>query len=420
MSSYQNRIDKREDVEIDLIELVQMVFNHFKMVVLFVVVFFLCGLAFAFLQGEKHDITATVEIKAPANTLSLNTYGIESYNATSIINLMFSKEIVEASIPETEDKVTYDGLMKVLKYSGVTGTNYYKITVEKAEDTDFYISLINNMVENTRNKMVEKYLKSAEKGLALCLDAYNSFLQDADASSSDYSSVLNSYITNRNSIQNYIDAIPDAVSFLTAPVAGEENKGTSKAVICIVAFLIGGVVGVITAIVIDFTDKRMYSSEKVMGFVGDKLIASVPLYKDGGKIDENEFSYIESKLGDGYSKIIVTSLSDKAGKTTIADGLKKETKSLVVDSRSLIDNPEILSTKDEKDAILVVLRAGVDTFPQFDKLITDLKGQNSDYFFVLNAVDVSDSNVNRYADKESYFRHIWLKDSWRGFYKAHY
>lgn len=424
MSSYQNTIDKREDVEIDLIELVKMVFNHFKLVVIFVVVFSLFGLGFAFMQSEKHDITATVEIKTPTDYSSLNKYGIESYNASSVMNEMFSKELVEASIPETEDEVTYEGLMKVMSYSGISGTNYYRITVEKVGDKkiDFYTSLINNMVENTRKRIVEKYPESAEKGLALCLETYNSFLADADASSSsssDYSSVLNSYITNRNSIQNYISIIPDALSFFQTPMPGDENKATSKAVVCIVAFLIGGVVGVITAIVIDFTDKRMYSSEKIMGFVADKLIASVPLYKDGNKIDENEFSYIESKLGGAYSRIIVTSLSDKAGKTTIAKGLGKETKAEVIDGESVVDNPDILAGGDEREALLVVLRAGKDTFTQFDKLITDLKGQNRPYYFVFNAVDVSDSNVTKYSADESYLKHVWLKESWRRFYKEH-
>ncbi len=431
MSKYQNLIDKRDEGEIDLIELISMVFNHFILAVLIVLAFTAAGVTYAMVKPEKHEVSVTVEVKAPSVSTStaktvdetssiLSKYGVNTYNAASIMSMMLSRDVIEASIPAGSN-VTYSSLMSnnSMKYTAVKDTNYYKVTVENAEDTAFFTALLNNMVENTRAKAVETYTPSAEKGLNLCSDALDNFLKEAPSSSSDYSSVLNSYLTEKISIQNYIDLVSSSVTVFEAP-SSSISKGTSKTMICIVAFLIGGVVAVITAIVIDFVDNRIYSSEKVMEFVGDKLISSIPLYKDGDKINRKEFSYLSSKLGGDYSSIIVTSLSDKAGKTTLSKGLKSETKSSVVDSSTLLENPEILSSNGEKDLLLVVLRAGMDNFVELDKLITDLKGQDKDYVFVLNAVDISDRNTNKYSEKESYYRHVWLKESWRGFYKAHY
>lgn len=423
MSKYQNLIDKRDEGEIDLIELIGMVFNHFIMCVLIVLAFTLAGVAFAYLKPEKRAVSATVEVKAPEkkgdDTVStLSKYGVETYNAASVMSMMLSNDIINASIPSGSDGSSLVDSSS-MKYTAVTGTNYYKITIENAEDTDFYVALLNNMIENTRAKVAETYTLSAEKGLSLCSDALNKFVQEAPSSSSDYSSVLNSYLSDKITIQNYIDLASSSVTIFEAPSASTVT-GTSKTMICIVAFLIGGVVAVITAIAIDFVDKRIYSSERVMEFVGDKLVASIPLYKDATKINANEFSYIASKLPSDYSSIVVTSLSDKAGKTTISNGLVAQTKTKVVDAATLIEKPEVLSLGGEKDLLIVVLRAGKDNFVELDKLITDLKGQNKNYLFVLNAVDISDKNTNKYSDKDSYYKHIWLKDSWRGFYKAHY
>lgn len=400
-----------------------MVFNHIKMVVLFVLVFTSIGLGIAFLKPVKKDINAVIELKAPteADIVSLSQYGIDYYTAYSVFSRMFSREAFEAVVPQG-NTLPYDkifGDSPVITYSKVENTNYYKITAEKIseKDADFYTELISALVENTRKEIVETYTESAENGLERCNSNINEL---AVSSSAGYSSELSLYLTARTRIENFLSMIPNALTWFESPAVDEKNVGTSRAAVCAVFFLIGGVIGALTAVIIDFNDDRIYSSDKLIEFLGDDLAASVPLYKDKSRISHMEYEYISSKL-DGAKNIIVTSLSPRAGKTTIASGLESAMKdSSVTDGDSVTLMPEILKSAKNGCLVLVVLRAGVDTFVKMDKLICDFKVQGIKYAFVFNGVEKSDKDVNIYSSLDDYEKHIWIKESWREFYKARY
>ena len=86
----------------------------------------------------------------------------------------------------------------------------------------------------------------------------------------------------------------------------------------------------------------------------------------------------------------------------------------------LSSNPEVFESIKSADYVLIVLRAGIDTFTSLDKLITDLKLTGTDYGFILNAVDISDKNAIRYASDDAYIKHRWLLDSWSKIYHRNY
>ncbi len=424
MYNYQNSKSKKRNNTIDLLEIVYMLFNHFKMIVIFVLVFTALGLGVAFMQPEKHNINAVIELKAPTETdiASLSKYGIDYYSAYSVFSRMFSRESFEAVVPEN-NTLTYDkifGDSPVITYSRVENTNYYKITAKKIseKDVDFYTELISSLVENAKKEIVSTYKESAEKGLERCNSNINELA--GSSSTAGYSSELSLYLTARTGIENFLSMIPNALTWFEAPTVDEKNVGTSKVELGAIFFLIGGVIGALTAVIIDFSDNRIYSSDKLIEFLGDDLVASVPLYKDKDRISNMEYEYISSKL-DGTKNILVTSLSPRAGKTTIASGLESVMKgSSVTDGDSITRMPEILKSAKDNDLVLVVLRAGVDTYVKMDKLISDFKVQGIKYAFVFNSVERSDKDVNIYSSLNDYEKHIWLKESWREFYKARY
>lgn len=420
MSTYQNSINKNNDEEIDLIELVKMIFNHFIMVLSIVVIFSAIGVAIALLMPEKHDINAIIEIKAPYDSSVLKRYGIDSYSYDDVMKKMFTETSMMKALPETDKVITSKALVDTIKYDNIPGTHYYKISVDKAEDIAFYVELINNLVKDAGEEIVTKYTKPAEEGLKLAINELADFRKEfSDYTTSDFFSGVNMYLAHENAINYFISIIPEAVTYVEEPIVSEENTGFGKAKLCIIFFFIGGIVGVLSAWCIDFSDKRIYNSDKLRELTGDKLVASIPLYKDGNAISPLEYSYIATKLNNP-SSILITSLSSKAGKSTIAKGLNKELSGVIIDSPSISKTPEALVESKNNDIVLVVIRAGVDTFPKLDKLITDLKTQGDNYMFILNAVEYSDKNVNLYSSKDNYIKHKWLKESWKHYYDKNY
>lgn len=426
MSDYQNIVQRNDEDEISIIELFQMVFNHFFMIVGIVLVFSIIGVASALLfVPEKHNVEASIEIKSPIGTGTLSKYGIEFYSANSIMYTMFSKSSLESAIPDgTEGE--YSNIVKPLKYENVKNTSSWTITASEVRDTELYISMINTIVEK-QIEALDYYKRSAEIGRTLVEDRINEFNVTLSSLDGDEQRriVVDSLITAKSDLQiinSYIDSLSSVIIWNEKPVAGDENVGTSKAMVCIVFFLAGGVIGVLAAWIIDFSDKHIYNTEKLIPFCngGGKLLSSIPLYKNPEEISSSEFAYIKSKISPDYKNIVVTSITPKAGKTMIADGLKKETSADVYDAASISTKPEVFESIKNSDYALIILRAGIDTFSSLDKLITDLKLAGTDYGFILNAVDISDKNASRYASDDAYIKHRWLLDSWYRFYHRNY
>ncbi len=416
MYSYQNIENERSDEEIDLLELIGMVFNHFVLVLVIVLVFSAFGVVFASLQSEKYDVTALVEIKTQSDYSSLQKYGIRTYTGSDIMAKMFSKTSIEKAIEGKAEGLTYEILEnnKTIKYDKVKDTELYKITAENVEDGLSYVSIITSMVENANAEIMETYTPQAEESLKKIEEMIASITSSSYYSTNSSTDIVD-LVRDKLSIESYINMLPSAVSFSVSPSVGEKNTGRNPLMIFFIFFLVGGVVGVIAAIVIDMSDNRIYSSDEIISFLGDKLIASIPRYKDSSRINDKEFSYIEGKLLGLEKKIYVTSLSASSGKTTIASALKKSLD--VVDSKSIIEDPSLFQVAKENGLLLFVLGGGYDTLISLDKLLRDLKMMDIEYAFILNGVYYKDKNCSIYSDKSDYLSRCPLLMSKQRFYK---
>ena len=212
------------------------------------------------------------------------------------------------------------------------------------------------------------------------------------------------------------------VDVLESETKTVEEAEKQEKIVYLVFGALGIVVSVVTALSIGFNDRHIYSSERLREITGPSLISSIPLYKKAVSIDPREYEYISEKLslkkGD---KLSVLSLSPKAGCKTIADGLSKESEAETENLQVFKDNPKMLTTLKESSAALVVLRAGIDSVDNVEKIIGDFKTMGiENYFFVLNGVDKSDRNTIRYRSRSSYRTHLWLLESWWFYYRRNY
>ena len=182
---------------------------------------------------------------------------------------MFSRSSLENAIPDgTEGE--YNDIIKAISYENVKNTSSWTIKASEVKDTDLYISMINTIVEKQIDEL-EYYRKSAESGRVLIeerIAEFNNTLSSLDGDE-QRRTVIDNIINARNElliVDNYIDSLSSAITWNERPAASEENVGTSKAMVCIVFFLVGGVIGVVAAWIIDFSDKHIYNTEKLLPF----------------------------------------------------------------------------------------------------------------------------------------------------------
>ncbi len=431
-NSAENEYLYDDDDEITLGELFGHLFDHFRLIVVITLIFSLIGVGYALMQSKEYEVSATVRISEPYGTSVIREYGGRYFTVSDELYELFSRENIEKAIKNTptekpDAEPTYEDINESLRYSSISGTDNYRIYVEKTSDTGYWTAFINNLVNNRVDTESERYLTDAETVKALIEDRiadYNELLS-TPSSDGELKSTLDTITALKNSlraVEVYINTLDSSFEWVTEPVVGTKNQGTSKALICIIFFLAGGVVGVITALCVGFGDKRVYSSKTLKKRGGGKLIFSIPLYKNADYIDRREFEYIAAKLNLEEDKTVaLVSLSPKAGNLTIEKGLKGVTKAEIKNLGIAYDNPSTLSLLKDYSYVLIVLRAGIDDTVHIEKITEDLESMGiKNYGFVLNAVDVSDRNVTRYIPKEKYSHHIWLLQSWKGYYRKNY
>ncbi len=431
-NSAENEYLYDDDDEITLGELFAHLFDHFRLIVVITLIFSLIGVGYALMQSKEYEVSATVRISEPYGTSVIREYGGRYFTVSDELYELFSRENIEKAIKNTptekpDAEPTYEDINESLRYSSISGTYNYRIYVEKTSDTGYWTAFINNLVNNRVDTESERYLTDAETVKALIEDRiadYNELLS-TPSSDGELKSTLDTITALKNSlraVEVYINTLDSSFEWVTEPVVGTKNQGTSKALICIIFFLAGGVVGVITALCVGFGDKRVYSSKTLKKRGGGKLIFSIPLYKNADYIDRREFEYIAAKLNLEEDKTVaLVSLSPKAGNLTIEKGLKGVTKAEIKNLGIAYDNPATLSRLKDYSYVLIVLRAGIDDSVHIEKITEDLESMGiKNYGFVLNAVDVSDRNVTRYIPKEKYSHHIWLLQSWKGYYRKNY
>ena len=437
MSEYSNNnsIENEyyyDDDEITLGELFGHIFDRFKLIVIITLIFSVIGVVYALLQPRQYSVTAVVSIREPSGTSVIREYGGRYFTAAQQLYEIFSQENIENAIAETptenpDAEIIYEDIVEDLEYSNISGTYNYKIYVEKTADTDYWTAFITNLVYAKLDKVSETYLSEAQTVKKTIEDsiADNEALLPSTTSDVDRKSILDKITELREKVrlvEVYIDALDSSFQWVAEPVVGTKNQAISKALVCIIFFLCGGVIGVITALALGFSDKHIYSSKALKKIVDGKLIASIPLYKDSKDIDKREFEYITSKLNLSDDKTLsLISLNPKAGNLTIEKGLRTVTKADITNLGIVHDNPEALTKLSDKDYALVILRAGLDDSIHIEKLMEDLKTVGIDnYGFVFNCVDVSDRNVTVYLNKNKYRHHKWLRESWKGYYRKNY
>ncbi len=431
-NSAENEYLYDDDDEITLGELFAHLFDHFRLIVVITLIFSLIGVGYALRQSKEYEVSATVRISEPYGTSVIREYGGRYFTVSDELYELFSRENIEKAIKNTptekpDAEPTYEDINESLRYSSISGTDNYRLYVEKTSDTGYWTAFINNLVNNRVDTESERYLTDAETVKALIEERiadYNELLS-TPSSDVELKSTLDTITALKNSlraVEVYINTLDTSFEWVTEPVVGTKNQGTSKALICIIFFLAGGVVGVITALCVGFGDKRVYSSKTLKKTACGKLISSIPLYKNADDMDRREFEYIAAKLNLEEDKTVaLVSLSPKAGNLTIEKGLKGVTKAEIKNLGIAYDNPSTLSLLKDYSYVLIVLRAGIDDSVHIEKITEDLESMGiKNYGFVLNAVDVSDRNVTRYIPKEKYSHHIWLLQSWKGYYRKNY
>lgn len=254
-------------------------------------------------QGQENFLTNVV-----TTTLLINQNPVIEGNDYSAIlagerlastysQVITSRPVVEAALQKAGSGQTYDDLIKNIQASPVAGTLLIKLTVSGSDKEDIAV-LANAIAEEFiyQNKM--KYRKSLEDQLTefedqmeaisklidqtdLEISALSSSLVQIDTEISRVSGLLEVYQNDLRSLEQNEEQISlekiqaaDSVMLMesaTPPKGPIQNRG----LIVILAVLVGSMVGVAAAFVLQYLDNRIYSTEDVRTVLGFNVLGVI-------------------------------------------------------------------------------------------------------------------------------------------------
>ena len=417
-----------QEDELYLSDLFRIVFNHFLMIAIIALSFAIIGFSIASLKPEKRDVSVTVQIKTPSANNTITNYGNDVYTSESLNYAITARDnltyaINNTDIPKELKDMKLDDFKARISSENVQGPlSYYKYSVNATEYPDFCIELLTTAIDNINEFASEL----SENSYALTKEQIERTIATEKATSYTDEVDIRNQAERIRQMQNDLSRLEVYKKATTNPInhietyISDNTVGTSRLVVALVAFVLGGVIGVIIAFSIDLTDKRIYSTRQLYRLYSkDDVLANIALYKSPREKDTCDIKYIAMKLQDKGKNILVTSISERAGKTTISSGLNSLLKdTTVIDGDRINNNPDMLSKARNADMTLLIVKAGFDTSIDVNKALRDLLSVDAkNIYIIFNGVECSDKELTLYENKSAYKKHLWLLETWRGFFK---
>ena len=418
-----------QDDELYLSDLFRIVFNHFLMIAIIALSFAILGFGIASIKPEKRDVSVTVQIKTPNANNTISNYGNDIYTSDSLNYAITARDnltyaINNTDIPEQLKNMKLDDFKAQISSENVQGSlSYYRYSVNATEYPEFCINLLNTAIDNINiyaQELAENSYSITKEQIekAIAIEKATEFTDEVDIR--NQTERIRQMQSDLSRLEIYKKATANPINHIETHIS-DNTVGTSRLVVALVAFVLGGVIGVIIAFSIDLTDKRIYSIRQLYRLYSkDDVLANIALYKSPLNKNASDIKYMAMKLQDKGKNILVTSISERAGKTTIATGLESalEDDCSVIDGDRVSNNPDMLSKAKCSDVTLLIVKAGFDSSVDVNKALRDLLSVDAkNIYIVFNGVECSDKELTLYENKSAYKKHLWLLETWRCFFK---
>lgn len=375
-----------------LYQLWTMVWYRLPLIILCGLVMLVICLGISFIMPEEYPVTAVIRTETIPE--------IRSYSTAEIRYFLSNDDILEKYVEKGTSLWTLKDRMKITEDSDV---GHICISIAKTDEPEFWFSLINGLVDEVNARVSNEYRERANREL----DRINSDIEILEGIKSDYHETYAELIILKSSIQRGLDVFEDALTLVKKPSIGQKaSMGTL--ILCILGLFIGCVLGAVCAIFAGLTDKHLDLSENMLGIIRKgKLVLTIPAHKNESELDNRYFECLSTILKDEDRNILVTSISDRVGVTTIANGLKFVLNDVdrrnIQDCESFRAKPSILNDIKNADKTIVIVGRGTDTIQDIklmDKALAQI-GCN-DVAYVFNFAIRNDSNAIKYLSSNHY------------------
>ena len=431
-NNYNSYTYSDEEEEIRLGSLIKKMLSHTKLMIVTVLIAVVLSFIYAYVIYEPaYNVSATYTYEIKENTTFSNLYGVKYKTLKQVEKTISHYDTIDAFIKEKGLDPKKYNTEKFLSSTSISTSNndnsinvsFSKMSEESIEIQKEYIEYAVSSINNEMRSTLLPELNSTKSIIEEDINELSNLSFKTEETSNTNYQKINSLKDNIKAIDIQVAQInSDAIKLSSEYM---QTKVSSRGKTMIIIVLVSIVIGAAIDFFMSFFDNHIYFSTDItdIPYLDDHLISCIPLYKNN-EVSGKEFEYILNKLK-GKNHIAVTSISCE-NNSSFADNLKKaaERNNITIELSSLPSlekDPNILSSFDNSDIALVILKAGENTVEEAKNFARDcsLIGAEN-YFFVVNGINVSDPMVTRFERDSKYIHYnIFKFRTYREHYKKY-
>ena len=429
-NDYNSYTYSDEEEEIRIGSLIKKMMSHTKLMVIAVVISVILSFVYAYVLYEPaYDASASFVYEVRENSTFTNLYGVKYKKTSQVVQMMKHNDTIQGFIKEKgldPEKYVVD---KFLGNTSISDSDYtINVYLSKMVEEDIqlqkeYIDYAINLINSNFKSVLLTELNNAKATISNEINDLNNLsFASEDTSNTNYQKIL-ALKDNIKTIDIQIGQIQDDAIKISSEYM--QTKVTTRGKTMVIIVLIGIVLGAAIDFFMSFFDNHIYFSTDIsdIPYLDDHLLSCIPLYK-GNNVSGKEFEYIINKLL-GKNRILVSSIS-AGDNASFADKLneaaKKNNVSLVASPfPSLEEDPSVLSSLENTDAALIVLKPGKNTIEEAKNFARDCALINAEnYYFVINGINVTDPMVTKFESDSKYVHfNIFKFMTYREYYKKY-
>lgn len=408
----------QEETEISLSKLFFSVLSRTPLIVSTTIIFLLATFCLGFITNDRYEVGATININEIRSPGILTSLALPYYSKSQIFYDLKTRDsfLETLSIVPGGEERTYESLASTVSIDMNKDSGLISFRIAETSEPEFYIDFIKAHIQTEKDKITEAYTASLSKALENEENKKKIYLEALENTpEKTVDSTLIAIENNITAIRNLQDSLENNIIYVDRIYTNELPDSFHSVKGLLIGAFLGIFAGCGIAVLLCLIDKRIYTKEDLEKLIPDnRLLTVIPAYKNPEDISENHATLILSKIPEGTKRIHVSSISPKAGKTTIMEKLENK-KQQIIEEPSFLENPSIIRPLEKEDANIMVIRAGVDELDTAESIINDFNTFGDSTWYILNYAYYKDNGVIRFSDCRKYKKkNIFL--SFRRFY----
>ena len=372
--------------------------KRIDLIVFTTIITMLLSFIFIAIKPTKYNIVHTVKINETDNPGTIDRYNLKTLGFDEFYYSLISENSIRTAYKEATGEEKPEEFYINISLDG--GPRYITFSKENIDDPELYKKIITILLENELNHYIVDVNATIDviNNIDRKITEISTYIDNTNNTINNEILISNVFQLKEDKakLQHYLDTRNNMTipinDFLIDPIK------TGKLIPLIFGCMWGVCIGILITIILMLKDKHIYTSEELQEIIDDSsFIGVIPFFKSHQfSGDALSLSYISSYIGNLGNNILITSISEYSGKSSLVKKLENDDS---MNNKSINELPAlnisaIPSSKiDNNTDVIVLVAAGRNTLDEVNLINKEFIKNKVKCHYILNLVTADDNQL---------------------------